>query len=115
MSEMVKGLGAVRACTPDWFGDLLVGDDAGNRSVDLDDARGMVGIGPQQTELLGGGFQIDLGVVFGVLRDFLSALGNGPVVEQELGAVELDLRQLLVLDGLAIIGERARDVRASAL
>ena len=58
------------------------------------------------------GLEIDQSVVFGILRNFEGALGNGSVFEQKLGAVELDLRQLFVLDGLAVVGISAGDVRA---
>ncbi len=78
-----------------------------------DDARGMVGVGPQQPELFLRCLENDNVVVLGVLRDFLSALRNRSVLEQGVGAVELNLGQFFVLDGLAVIGKRARDVRAS--
>ena len=95
--------------------DLLVRDRSGDRRVHLDDARGMIGIDPQQPELLLRRLEDDHIVVLGGLGDFLRTLGNRPVIEQEIGASELDLRQLLVLDGLAEIRKRARDVRASHL
>ena len=76
---------------------------------------GWSGSDAQQLEMLVRGFEIDLGVVLGVLRDFQSALGDRSVLEQQLGAIQLDLRQLLVLDGLAIVGKRAGDVGASHL
>ena len=56
----------------------------GNRSKDLDDARGMVGIDAQQPEMFLGCLENDNVVVFGVLRDFLSALRNRSVLEQSL-------------------------------
>ena len=93
--------------------DLLIGDYSGNRGRHIDDSRGMVRVRAEKTEMLGRGLKIDLRVVFGVLCDSQSALGDRPVVEQELGAVELYLGQLFVLDGLAIVGVSARDVRAS--
>ena len=58
----------------------------------------MVGVGTQQVELFLGGLENDQVVVFGVLGDFQSALRNGPVVEQSVGAIQLDLGQFLVLD-----------------
>src|SRR5215813_9593051 len=55
-----------------------------------------------------------------VLRDFETALGNGPIVEQKFSAVKLDLRQLrvldcklFVLDRLPVIRIRSRDIVAS--
>ena len=94
-------------------GNLLVRDYPGNRSVHFDDSGGMVRIRSEKVEMLLRRIENDLGVILGILRDFLSALGNRPMLEQDVGAVELDLRQLLVLDGLAVIRKRAGDVRAS--
>ncbi len=113
MSEIVKGFGGVSAWTPDWFvicWSVMVPD---YRSKHFDDTRGMVGVDPQQSELFLRCLENDKVVILGILGYFLSALRNRPMLEQDVGAVELDLRQFLVLDGLAVIGKRARDVRAS--
>jgi hypothetical protein len=44
----------------------------------------MVGVDPQQSELFLGRLENHEVVVLGVLGDFLSALGNRPMLEQEL-------------------------------
>ena len=110
-------------------GDLLIVMTPRHGAVNFDDPGGMIRVGTQQLEMLGGGLQIDSGIFqrglsrnFGVLRDFEGALGNGPVLVEQLGAIQLDLRQvltvsrqLLVFDGLAIVRERAGDVGAPDL
>ena len=89
MSEMVKGLGGVSACTPEAFGNFLVGDHSGNRGVDCDDSRRTAQVGAQQAKVLGRRIQVDDGVVLGILGDFEGAGGNGAVGIQELGAIQL--------------------------
>ena len=82
-SEIVNGFGAVYACTADWsvISWSVMVPDTGAKTCD--DARGMVGVGPQQPELFLGCLENDKVVVLGVLGDFLSALRNRSVLEQE--------------------------------
>ena len=59
-------------------GDFLVGNHARNRGEDIDNSGGIIGIVAEQPKMLGGGFEGDLGVVFGVLRDFEILLAMAP-------------------------------------
>ena len=69
---MVKGLGPSQTLHAGRVGDLLIGDHARDGSDDVDDAGGMILVDAEKLQLLGGGIQIDLGVlcgVFGLLQE----------------------------------------------
>ena len=106
-------VGRRQAWTPDWSvicWSVIVPDTGANT---CDDARGMSGSAPSSPRCSFVVSRTTTIVVLGVLRNLQRALRNRAVVEQEVGAVELDLRQFFVLHGLAVVGKCARDVRAS--
>ena len=78
-------------------------------------SRWMIQVGPKDTEVFGGCFNIDYSVIFGVLSRLKAALGNGAIVKQEFGAIKLNLSQFFVLDRLAIVGVGACNIGTSDL
>src|ERR1022692_2443298 len=72
----------------------------------------MVDIAAQHVDVIGGGFDIHASLIGGVLGDFEVLLGNGAMVEQELGAVQLGASQFFAGDGLAVIGEGSGNIGA---
>ncbi len=93
----------------------MVGDHSRNGSEDFYYSRRMVQIGTKQPEMLSRGLHVDKCIVFGCLRNFEGALRNRSVGKQDISAIELYLGELFILDSLAIVGVRARDVRAPHL
>ena len=63
--------------------------------------------------MLGRGFQVNFGFVFRVLRDLQIVQGDGAMVVQILGTLELSARQNLIGDGLAIVGKTAGHIVAA--
>ncbi len=108
-----EGIGRGECGHPRGVGDLLIGDDSRNGSVHFHQSGGMLRIGAKNTEVLGGCLDIHQGVVLGVLGDFEGALGMRASVIQQLLPIQLNLGQLFVLDGLAVIRVSTRDIRTS--
>ena len=121
-----EGIGRAESGDAGSVGDLLVGDDTRDRGTDFYNAAGLVEGGvAEDVELFGGGFDVDLGLGLGVLRDLKIVEGDGTFVVEDLGAVELRVGELLVGDldpgtaryrarlsrsGITHPGERARAV-----
>ena len=84
------------------LGDVLLNDDAVGRRVDFDGFGGVILVDSEDAELLLGRGDRGLGVVLRILRNFKLAGGNGSLVQQELGAVELRLGEVLVVDRLQV-------------
>ncbi len=93
-------------------GDVLRDDVAGGGGVDLYGGGGVRGVDAEDAELLLGGGEGSLGIVFGVLGDLELAGGDGALVVEELGPVELNLGEAFVVDGLEVVAEGAGDVGA---
>jgi len=69
-------------------------------------------VDPEDAELLLCGGERGFGVVLRILRNLALAGGDGSLVQQELGAVELRLRQALIVDRLQVGLEGRRHVVA---
>ena len=82
-------------------------------AIDVHDRVGLVRIVAEQPEMFLRGFDIHLGLVFGVLRDLKIVQGDGAVLVQILGALQLGARQNFVRHRLAVIGEAAGDIVAA--
>ena len=96
------------------IGDLLVGDDSRTGANTSTMPVGWSGSTPSSPRCSLAGFEIDHGCRPSAFCAISRALfGIAPCSNRSVGAVELDLRQFLVLDGLAVIGKRARDVGAA--
>ncbi len=72
----------------------------------------MVLVRTENLEPFGGGFDGNVRLLFGLLRDFEILLGNGAAVVQDLGARELGVREFLVGHGLAIIRKGLGEIGA---
>ena len=73
-------------------GDLLVGNGSRYRSEDVHDAGRMIRVDSQQLKLFLRRFENHHVIVFGVLSDFLRAFRNRTVLEQSVGAGQLQFR-----------------------
>jgi hypothetical protein len=91
---------------------LLIGDDARDWRDDIDDTGGVIERGAENAEVFGGGFDVYLGFVRGVFGDLKIIQGNGAVVIETFGALELGVGEKFVGDRFAIVGVRAGDVGA---
>ena len=72
----------------------------------------MIDVHSQHLEMLQGRLDIHFCLVVGVLGDFQVFGGDGSLVVQELGAIELRARQSFVGLRFAVVGKRAGNVRA---
>jgi hypothetical protein len=78
----------------------------------VDGRGGMIDVHSQHLEMLQGRLDIHFCLVVGVLRDLQVFGGDGSLVVQEFGAIELRARQSFVGLRLAVLGKGARNVRA---
>jgi hypothetical protein len=72
----------------------------------------VISVDAEDSELLLGGEQVSLGIVFAVLRGFLLRFGDSALVQEQVVAFEGDGGEVLVVDGLEIAIEGGGDVRA---
>ena len=93
-------------------GHVLLHDHARDGRANIHHGRRIVEFRAQHLEVLLGGLDIHLGLLFGVLGHFEILGGDGPLVEQKLRAVQLGVRQLLVGHGVAVVGQRLGDIGA---
>ena len=107
-----KRVGSAEASHAGGVGNLLVGNDAGNRSDDVDDRRRVIDAAPQHAKLLRGVLDVNFGFVLHVLRGLIVVQRNRSPVVQEPGTFVLDARKFFVRYGLAIIGKGGGDVGA---
>ena len=84
--------------------DLLVGDHSRDRRVDVHDAVWLIGVVAEQPEMLCRSFNIDFGLVFGVLGDLKIVHRDGAVGVEILRPVELRACQRLVGNCLPVVG-----------
>lgn len=107
-----EGVAAGEGLDPGSIRDLLIGDNSGNRGLDVHNRPRVILVDPEDMEALGGGFDINLGLVEGVLRHLEIVKGDGALVIQDLRTLKLLLRQKFVRHRLAIIGKRGRNIGA---
>ena len=93
-------------------GDVLFDDGSRYGSFQIDQRTGMRGIGAQDLNVMLGGFDVDFGFVFGVLRGFEVLGRDGAAVEEHLSAVESFVREHFIGLGLLVIGHRGGEVGA---
>ena len=89
---------------------LLDGDDAGDRSVNVDDAGGMILIDSQNMQLLASRLQVGLSVLGHVFGLFQSTLGDRSFVIENSLPFQIQSRQKFVIHRLAIGLIGARDI-----
>ena len=92
---------------------LLIGDDSGSGRKDVHHEALLGRIVAEQAKMFFRRLDIDLGLVFGVLRDLQIVQGDGAVVVEILGAVKLSSGQNLVRDSHFVRRISAGDIVAS--
>src|ERR1700679_3160627 len=116
VGEVGDGERAGGACVGDaggtGGGDVLRGDDAARGRVDLNVLAGMILVDAEDFELLFGGDEVGLGIVFAGLCGFLLGLRDGTLVEEQVVAIEGDGSEVLVVYGLEVGVEGDGDVGA---
>lgn len=116
VGEVGDGEGAGGACIGDACctggGNVLSDDHTAGGCVDPNVFAGMIFVDAEDFELLFGGDEVGLGIVFAGLCGFLLGLRNGTLVEEQVVAIEGDGSEVLVVHGFKVGVEGGGDVRA---
>src|SRR5580698_5037569 len=93
-------------------GNLLIGYDPGYRRTDINNSRRLIYVrAAQNAEFFSGGFHVDLGLGFGILRNLLVVHRDGSPAIQVLRSFGLCAGKLFVGNRLLVIRIGARDIR----